>query len=332
MQNLYGTFVFEEGNTTIKIGPLYNAIEEGLIFIADEFNLAEESVIQSFVNVFEVNFQSSKVLIPGINKIIPYHKNTFIIICQNDSRTKGRKALPNSIKKKIKIFEYPQPTYLDITHLSENIIKKEIGDISDEHKILAEKLSKLMILLNEKYIPEVGSWSMRDIRRISLQMITPNDYKNIKEIHQIFIYILGGVPKNKILNVFEEIILLMKNRLEERVINELRNMVKSKAEKVEIQVGDKKQIYIMKGEFGKRFIPETELPDKEFNSFYESLFFANFSDVREPLLICGPSGYKTFLSKIISKNDNVINLYPETSLSQLLGSTHIRDNLNAKKY
>ena len=118
MENLYGTFAFEGGNTTIKRGHLYNAIEEGLIFIADEFNLAEESVIQSFVNVFEVNFQSSKVLIPGINKIIPYHKNTFIIICQNDSRTKGRKALPNSIKKKIKIFEYPQLTYIDITHLS----------------------------------------------------------------------------------------------------------------------------------------------------------------------------------------------------------------------
>ena len=338
MENLYGTFAFEGGNTTIKKGPLYSAIEEGLIFIADEFNLAEESVIQSFVNILEVNFQSSKVLIPGINQTINYHKNSFIIICQNDSRTKGRKMLPNSIKKKIKIFEYPQPTYLDITHLSEKIIEKEIGDNSEKNRNLAEKLSKLMISLNEKYIPEIGSWSMRDIRkifrRINQQMINPNDYKNIKEIHQILIYILGGVPKNKILSVFEEIIPLMKNPfiLEEKEINELRNMAKSKAEKVEIQIEDKKQIYIMKGEYGKRFIPETELPDKEFNSFYESLFFANFSDVREPLLICGPSGYKTFLSKIISKNDNVINLYPETSLSQLLGSTHIRDNLNAKKY
>ena len=52
MENLKETFVFEEGNTTIKIGPLYNAIEEGLIFIADEFNLDEESVMKSFVNIF----------------------------------------------------------------------------------------------------------------------------------------------------------------------------------------------------------------------------------------------------------------------------------------
>ena len=321
MENLYGTFAFEGGNTIIKKGPLYNAIEDGLIFIADEFNLAEESVMQSFVSVFEVNSYYSKVLIPGINKIIPYHKNCFIIICQNDSKTKGRKMLPNSIKKKIKVFEYPQPTYIDINYLYEKIIEREIGENSDNYKDLAEKLSKLMISLNEKDIQEVGSWSMRDIRkifrRINFQMNNPNNYKNIKEIHQILIYILGGVSKNKVLNVFEEVILLMKSpfMLEEKDINELRKMVESKAEKVEILEGDKKYIYIMKGEFGKRFTPEIELPDNEFNSFYESLFFANFSDVREPLLICGPSGYKTFLSKIISKNSNVINLYPETSLS-----------------
>ena len=336
MENLYGTFAFEGGNTTIKKGPLYEAIEDGLIFIADEFNLAEESVIQSFVNVLEVNSQSSNVLIPGINKTIKYHKDCFIIICQNDSKTKGRKMLPNSIKKKIKIFEYPQPTIIDINHLSENIIEKEICDNSDKNKNLAAKLSRFMISLNEKDVPEIGSWSMRDIRkifrRISLQMIKSSDYKNIKEIHQILIYILGGVPKNKVLNVFDEIMPLMKDpfMLEEKDIKELRIMIESKAEKVEFFVEDKKQIYIMKGVYGKRFIPETDLPDKEFNSFYESLFYANFSDIREPLLICGPSGYKTFLSKIISKN--VINLYPETSLSELLGSTHIRDNLNAKKY
>lgn len=88
----------------------------------------------------------------------------------------------------------------------------------------------------------------------------------------------------------------------------------------------------MKGKIGKRFLLEKDLPSKEFKSFYDSLFYANFCDVREPLLICGPSGYKTYLAEILSKNSNVINLYPETSLSQLLGSTHIRDNLTAKKY
>ena len=99
IENLYGTFAFEGGKTVIVEGPLYNSIDKGLIFIADEFNLAEESIIQSFINILEITNQSSKVLIPGINKTIPYNKNCFIIICQNDSNTLGRRILPNSIKK-----------------------------------------------------------------------------------------------------------------------------------------------------------------------------------------------------------------------------------------
>ena len=342
MENLYGTFAFEGGKTTIVEGPLYKAIKEGLVFIADEFNLAEESVIQSLINVLEVSSQSPEVLIPGINRKIPYHKDCFIIICQNDSKTLGRKLLPNLIKKKIKIFEYPHPTFNDIYHLSENIIEKEIGDNSETNKTLAYKLSKLMISLNEKEIPEVGSWSMRDIRkifrRINNQNKNPKEYKCIKEIHQILIYILGGVPKNKdkILNIFEDIIKLMKEpfNLENDEIDDLRLIIESKAEKKDIILDGKNNIFIMKGKLGKKWFLDdgSDLPKNEFHSFYESLFFANFSDFKEPLLICGPSGYKTFLAKKININSKVIDLYPETSISQLLGSTHIRDNFNAKKY
>lgn len=70
IENLYGTFAFEAGKTIIVEGPLYKAIKEGLTFIADEFNLAEESIIQSFMNILEVTTQSSNVLIPGFNQII----------------------------------------------------------------------------------------------------------------------------------------------------------------------------------------------------------------------------------------------------------------------
>ena len=334
MENLYGTFAFEGGKTKIVEGPLYKAINEGLIFIADEFNLAEESVIQSLINVLEVNSQSHKVLIPGINKIIPYHNECFIIICQNDSKTKGRKLLPNSIKKKIKIFEYPKPTLADINPLSENIVEKEICDNSEKNKSLAGRLSDLLIKLNEKNFADIGMWSMRDIRkifrRINKQNNSPEQYQNITENHQILIYILGGVQKNKILNVFEEIIPLIKQALilDDKDIEELRLMITAKAEKKEID----KKTFIMKGKFGKIWEPDINLPNNEFNSFYESLFYSNFSDYKEPLLIYGPSGYKTFLAKKLCSNPNPINLYPETSLSQLLGSTHIRDSFNAKKY
>ena len=51
LENLYGTFAFEGGNTIIVEGPLYKTMKEGLIFIADEFILVEESIIQSLTNI-----------------------------------------------------------------------------------------------------------------------------------------------------------------------------------------------------------------------------------------------------------------------------------------
>lgn len=171
IENLYGTFAFEIGKTIIVEGPLYKAIKEGLTFIADEFNLAEESIIQSFMNILEVTTQSSNVLIPGFNQIISYNSDFFLIICQNDSNTKGRRNLPNSIKKKIRIFEYPEPTFEDINDFCQSIIKNELNSdkqnkFIEDYYNLSEKLSKLMVLLNQKEIIDIGRWSMRDIRKI----------------------------------------------------------------------------------------------------------------------------------------------------------------------
>ena len=335
MENLYGTFAFENGRTMIVEGPLYKAIKEGLIFIADEFNLAEESIIQSFMNVLKVTTQSLKILIPGINITIPYNKNCFIIICQNDSNTKGRRSLPNSIKKKIKIFEYPEPDFQDINFFTLNIIMNELNKNElKENSNLATKLSKIYISLNKKEIPDIESWSMRDIRkilrRIDKQKNSPNEYKNIKDIHQILIYIFSGVPKNKVDSVFEEILPLFKEPffLKDKDIEDLRLMINSKAK---IEVIDEYK-YLMKGNCGKRIFDNIEKVNENLSSFLDSLFYANFVDIREPILIYGPSGYKTELAKAISFDSQIIHLYPETSLSQLLGSTHIRDNNSAKKY
>ena len=338
IENLYGTFAFEEGKSIIVEGPLYKAIKQGLIFIADEFNLAEESIMQSFMNIFEIGGCASNLLIPGINKSIRYNKDFFIIICQNDSNVRGRRILPDSIKKKIREFEYPEPGLEDIYRFSNNIIVKELlQNNSKENQTLAHNLSNLMNLLNMIEIPEIGRWSMRDIRKIFRRInkqreSSLDEYQNIKDIHQILIYILSGVPKEQVINVFNNIIKDLKRIfiLDENTINDLNLMVKSQAK---IEIIQNKGTYIMKGNSGKRFTNEVnEFINKELHSLLDSMFYANFADIKEPLLICGPTGYKTFLAKIISHQQKIINLYQETSLSQLLGSTRIRDNINAKKY
>ena len=50
LTDLYGVFTFEAGRAVIKDGPLVKAMENGNVFIADEFNLAEDTILQS-INV-----------------------------------------------------------------------------------------------------------------------------------------------------------------------------------------------------------------------------------------------------------------------------------------
>ena len=45
LYDLYGVFYFEAGKAVFQDGPLVKAMEKGQVFIADEFNLAEEAVL-----------------------------------------------------------------------------------------------------------------------------------------------------------------------------------------------------------------------------------------------------------------------------------------------
>ena len=84
IDDLYGTYSFSHGLPIIIKGPLTQAIENGNIFIADELNLAEKSILESIAIVLESSTEGTKVLIPGIGETINYNKNFFFIACQND--------------------------------------------------------------------------------------------------------------------------------------------------------------------------------------------------------------------------------------------------------
>jgi hypothetical protein len=68
-----------------------------------------------------------------------------------------------------------------------------------------------MYNLNEANIPEIGKWSMRDVRklyrRITQQQIKEKEYFNITIEHQIVFYILGSIPEgvNKKLIIYDKI-------------------------------------------------------------------------------------------------------------------------------
>ena len=72
--------------------------------------------------------------------------------------------------------------------------------------------------------------------------------------------------------------------------------------------------------------------NNELPSLLESLFYVLFFDSNEPLLLVGPSSYKTYLSKLILMNPPIINLYQETSITQLLGSVTITNSKKTKYF
>ena len=114
IDDIYGTFTFQNGLPVIIDGPLTLALKQGKIFIADEFNLAENTILQTLSIAFENSDENSFFLIPGIGSKIKYNKNFFFIACQNDLSTTGRKKLPHVIEKRFRVFEYPFPDLEDL--------------------------------------------------------------------------------------------------------------------------------------------------------------------------------------------------------------------------
>ena len=85
------------------------------------------------------------------------------------------------------------------------------------------------------------------------------------------------------------------------------------------------------GEAG--IVLDKPIEDKiDLSSLYETLFYVLFSHYKEPLLLCGPSGYKSKLAKDISPGACVINFYPEISNAQLIGNVSLVVNYQAKEY
>ena len=70
LSDLYGVFYFEAGKAVIQDGPLVKAMENGQVFIADEFNLAEEAVLQTITIALEPADDNSIFLVPDTGKKI----------------------------------------------------------------------------------------------------------------------------------------------------------------------------------------------------------------------------------------------------------------------
>ena len=67
-------------------------------------------------------------------------------------------------------------------------------------------------------------------------------------------------------------------------------------------------------------------------SLMNALFKMKLASNDEPLLLSGPTGYKTYISKKILYDPDVVALNQESTISQLLGSSFFYSNLEDKKF
>ena len=342
ISDLYGTFNIEKMENLN--GPLIESATNGCIFIADEMNLSSVSTMKSIVPFLD-QYLSKNILISGINKNnnnfydkktsgLDIHEKFFFIVCQNDLDNLGRNIVPDMLQRKLRNITYPKQTTNEIKDICKNKRNYEYGT-NNSNELFSEKESELLgVFMKEyndiidKYKLPLLKWSFRDIDKIIKRIHEHNgdiNYKNFKYFHFIYFYLLSPIPKDyfdKLYNnkTLKDILhsLFIEAFHQEKISNELMQNY------FEMPIPDFDNNYLMKGNIGVKFDNLIEMIQEDLSDYYNDLFKLKLISSEEPVLLMGPSSYKTelatyFIKKINFKKYNIINLNQKTTIEELLG-------------
>jgi len=182
---------------------------------------------------------------------------------------------------------------------------------------IAERLGEFMIKLNSQNFCEISPWTLRDLNKLLQRQIQqskePGIYQGITFCHYLFFYILSSVSKEEIKNVIEKVIKIIQEvfslSIEDR--NNLNECFNNKAELKNDNQGNlcifKGKCYISFEAFKQIFIITDKSNIEEnlimkLTSLLDDLFQIKFISDKEPILLIGPSGYKTILAQKFLSN------------------------------
>lgn len=352
----FGTTILTNGKIDFHDGTLTTALKKGEAFIADEFNLSPQLVMKSIAPALEQTLDR-KIFIPGIGQAINIADGFFFIACQNDLGTLGRNAIPESIAHKFAYIPYPRPSLKDMQDICVSISHEGYEDLSFyPHQDEAEKLAVYMNRLNTESLrnPYVIPWSLRDIakifRRIRYQNLPENRgvFNQIDIPLNVFFYTMASIPQSY-QAIGKETIELIKKAFQESFdipedrMNEIYETYTSKPHLVFVDgnyyIQKKNSTILVNSIYNNLTInsPNDNLNStKEIYSKLRSLWDTAFQillcDCKEPILLVGESGYKTFLSQLFIRDASIITLNQEISVAQLLGSTAFFSTSEAKMF
>lgn len=344
LDELYGYFTIEKGNFSLHQGQLAQAMSEGQVFIADELNLADSKIIQS-LNVAIEPSSGESIILPVIGSSITVENGFFFIGCQNDLTMNGRKPIPESIKKKILCIKYPEPSRDDFITLCKSIAKQFSLD-----DMISHCTASLIHRINSD--PLFKCWSLREIRilfrRISYFQNKPQEYKGFTPIHHIAFMLISPYKGDKVM--IQKIVNYIQSSFKPS-INQLQNDILSKV-KVEKYLNKKlvnqEQINLLKEKQESINNPEYliklkkgslemtiynaqlfYIPDN-IENLWQTVFEINLTHYSEPLLLNGPSSFKTYLAGLISSLAPIIYLHSDSTVSSLIGQITLLDRHQAK--
>ena len=339
--DIFGEFTLLDNKIKLINGPLCESLMLGQTFIADEMNLSSKNTMMSLIPIFN-SIHNRRIYFPGLQTPIIINPNFWFGAFQNYEGTAGRNTIPHELSLKLVRLDYPALEIEDIKKICIRI-RDSIYSNFHNYNITDDDILQLvnfMFLLNEKKISKnlvsVQTWSIKNIKTLIYRMVEQERcedivYKSIQYIYcpiyiNVLFYVLSSIDLELVNKIFNYIIDLVVDcfQINEKK-EELRNIYYSKPEIY--YDNSTKFVYLKKyissikfrnSNIGKSNIIFLNKIPSLLNALFNCLLCGDF----EPILLIGPSGYKTYLIKLLINDVKTIVLNKESSIDTLIGSTH----------
>ena len=337
--DIFGAETLMDGQVKLIDGPLTESALSGQTFIADEMNLSSNNTMMSLIPVFNT-IRNRLIYFPGLQTPIKINPNFWFGAFQNYEGTAGRNATPHELSLKLVRLDYPTVEVEDIKNICirirNSIYENMQMNISDDEIL---QLATFMIKLNKRRedgnLASAEAWSIRNLENIINRMAEQQkcqnptykriQYENCALYVNVLFYVLSYIDFESVDESFDEILNLITEcfQLSQKESEELRKTYFSKPE---ISYNDSDKFFSLKKndvviKFRNSKIGNNINFLNKVSSLLNTLFVCLLCADTEPILLIGPSGYKTYLVQLLINNIKIITLNEESSIDALLGST-----------
>ena len=337
--DIFGAETLVEGQVKLIDGPLTESALKGQTFIADEMNLSSNNTMMSLIPIFN-SIRNRPIYFPGLQTPIKINPNFWFGAFQNYEGTAGRNATPHELSLKLVRLDYPSVEVEDIKNICIRIrdsifSKSQRMNISDDNIL---QLANFMIKLNKRRddgnLASAEAWSIRNLENIINRMAEQQkceditykgiQYENCSLYINVLFYVLSYIDFESIDDSFDEISHLITDCFQ--IGEKEEELRKTYYSKPEISYDIETNFFSLKKNNSTIKFRNSKIGNNinflnKVSSLLNTLFDCLLCADTEPILLIGPSGYKTYLVQLLINDVKIITLNEESNIDALLGST-----------